>query len=96
MRCSAPVSDQQTALGPAGASVFPHAKHGLCQVHYFKNAAEPVADAVAEPFITKDQMFTLAQYFFMALALVTRTFCLSFSSSRHTIYRKMSFWVSLK
>jgi hypothetical protein len=27
------------------ASVFPHAQHGLCQVHYFKNAAEPVADA---------------------------------------------------
>ena len=45
MRCSAPVSDQQTALGPAVASVFPHAWHGLCQVHYFKNAAEPVADA---------------------------------------------------
>jgi hypothetical protein len=39
------VSDQQTALGPAVASVFPHAQHGLCQVHYFKNAAEPVADA---------------------------------------------------
>ena len=45
MRCSAPVSDQQTALGPAVASVFPHAWHGLCQVHYFKNVAEPVADA---------------------------------------------------
>jgi hypothetical protein len=27
------------------ARVFPHAWHGLCQVHYFKNAAEPVADA---------------------------------------------------
>ena len=45
MRCSATVSDKQTALVPAVASVFPHAKHGLCQVHYFKNAAEPVADA---------------------------------------------------
>ena len=45
MRCSAPVSDKQTALGPAVARVFPHAWHGLCQVHYFKNAAEPVAAA---------------------------------------------------
>ena len=45
MRCSAPVSDKQTALGPAVACVFPHAQHGLCQVHYFKNVAEPVADA---------------------------------------------------
>jgi hypothetical protein len=45
MRCSAPVSDKQAALVSAAALVFPHAQHGLCQVHCFKNAAEPVADA---------------------------------------------------
>jgi hypothetical protein len=45
LRVMALMSDKQTALGPAVARVFPHAWHGLCQVHYFKNAAEPVADA---------------------------------------------------
>jgi DUF971 family protein len=39
------VSDKQTALVPAVARVFPHSAHGFCHVHYFKNAAEPVADA---------------------------------------------------
>jgi hypothetical protein len=39
------VSDKQTALVPAVACVFPHSVHGFCHVHYFKNAAEPVADA---------------------------------------------------
>jgi hypothetical protein len=39
------VSDKQTALVPAVTRVFPHSVHGFCQVHYFKNAAEPVADA---------------------------------------------------
>jgi hypothetical protein len=32
-------------LVSAVAIVFPRAWHGFCQVHYFKNAAEPVADA---------------------------------------------------
>jgi hypothetical protein len=39
------VSDKQVALVPAVARVFPHAVHGFCQVHYFQNAAAPVADA---------------------------------------------------
>jgi hypothetical protein len=39
------VSDKQAALLPAVARVFPHSAHGFCHVHYFQNAAEPVADA---------------------------------------------------
>lgn len=39
------VSDKQVALVPAVARVFPHSVHGFCQVHYFQNAAAPVADA---------------------------------------------------
>jgi hypothetical protein len=34
----------QRGLEPAVPIVFPHAKHGFCQMHYFKNAAEPVAE----------------------------------------------------
>jgi hypothetical protein len=45
LRVTALVSDKQVALLPAVARVFPHSAHGLCHVHYFKNAAEPVADA---------------------------------------------------
>jgi hypothetical protein len=37
------ISDKQRGLVPAVAAVFPHAKHGFCQMHYLKNAAEPVA-----------------------------------------------------
>jgi hypothetical protein len=39
------MSDKQAALIAAAAIVFPHSRHGFCQVHYFNNAAEPVADA---------------------------------------------------
>lgn len=39
------VSDKQRGLVPAVAEVFPQAKHGYCQMHYFKNAAKPVAEA---------------------------------------------------
>jgi hypothetical protein len=39
------VSDKQVALAPAVTRVFPHSAHGFCHVHYFKNAAEPVAAA---------------------------------------------------
>jgi len=39
------VSDKQVALVPAVARVFPHTVHGFCQLHYFQNAAAPVADA---------------------------------------------------
>ena len=38
------MSDKQRGLEPAVPVVFPHAKHGFCQVHYLNNAAEPVAD----------------------------------------------------
>jgi hypothetical protein len=38
------MSDKQRGLEPAVPIVFPHAKHGFCQMHYLKNAAEPVAD----------------------------------------------------
>jgi hypothetical protein len=38
------ISDKQRGLEPALVNVFPHAKHGLCQSHYLKNAAAPVAE----------------------------------------------------
>jgi hypothetical protein len=38
------MSDKQRGLEPAVLVVFPHAQHGFCQMHYLKNAAEPVAD----------------------------------------------------
>lgn len=37
--------DKQRGLVPAVATVFPEAKHAFCQMHYLKNAAEPVAEA---------------------------------------------------
>lgn len=39
------LSDKQRGLVPAIARVFPNAKHGLCQVHYLKNASIPVAES---------------------------------------------------
>jgi len=42
---AAVISDKQRGLVPAVATVFPKAKHAFCQMHYLKNAAEPVADA---------------------------------------------------
>ena len=42
---AAVMSDKQRGLVPAVAEVFPGAKHGFCQMHYLKNAAEPVAEA---------------------------------------------------
>ena len=44
LRVVAVMSDKQRGLEPAVPVVFPHAKHGFCQTHYLKNAAEPVAD----------------------------------------------------
>ncbi len=41
----ATLSDKQAALLSALKLVFPQARHGLCQLHYLKNAAQPVADA---------------------------------------------------
>jgi hypothetical protein len=43
VRVSAVMSDKQRGLAPAVPRVFPQAKHGLCQMHYLKNAAEPLA-----------------------------------------------------
>ena len=41
---AAVLSDKQRGLEPALAVVLPHAKHAFCQMHYLKNAAEPVAE----------------------------------------------------
>ena len=38
------LSDKQRGLLPAIKAVFPDAKHALCQAHYLKNIAEPVAE----------------------------------------------------
>ena len=45
LRVAAVISDKQKGLVPAITVVFPHAKHGFCQMHYLKNASEPVAEA---------------------------------------------------
>lgn len=39
------LSDKQRGLVPAIATVFPEAKHALCQSHYLRNIAEPIATA---------------------------------------------------
>ena len=44
LRVVAVMSDKQRGFEPAVPIVFPHAKHGFCQMHYLKNAAEPVAE----------------------------------------------------
>ena len=44
LRIVAVLSDKQRGLEPAVPRVFPHAKHGLCQMHYLDNAAEAVAE----------------------------------------------------
>ncbi len=38
------ISDKQRGLLPAIATTFPQAAHGLCQLHYLKNLADPVAE----------------------------------------------------
>ena len=38
------LSDKQRGLLPAIKAVFPDAKHALCQSHYLKNIAEPIAE----------------------------------------------------
>ena len=45
LRVTAVISDKQRGMVPAISVVFPQAKHGFCQMHYLKNAAEPVAEA---------------------------------------------------
>ncbi len=44
LNIAAVMSDKQTGLYPAIPSVFPDAIQALCQSHYFKNMAEPVAE----------------------------------------------------
>jgi len=39
------LSDKQRGLLPAVATVFPHARHAFCHLHYLKNVATPVAAA---------------------------------------------------
>ena len=39
------LSDKQTGLVPAGATVLPHSRHQFCQAHYLRNLAEPLAAA---------------------------------------------------
>ncbi len=41
------LSDKQTELVPAVATVLPHSRHQLCQAHYLCNLAEPLAEADA-------------------------------------------------
>src|SRR5262245_10354275 len=41
------LSDKQTGLVPAVATVLPHSRHQFCQVHYLRNLAEPLAAADA-------------------------------------------------
>jgi Transposase, Mutator family len=41
------LSDKQTGLVPAVATVLPHSRHQLCQAHYLRNLAEPLAAADA-------------------------------------------------
>ena len=44
LRVTEVLSDKQRGLLPAIKQVFPDAKHALCQFHYLKNIAEPVAE----------------------------------------------------
>ena len=44
LRVVAVMSDKQRGLEPAIPIVFPQAQHGFCQMHYLKNAAEPVTE----------------------------------------------------
>jgi hypothetical protein len=41
------LSDKQTGLVPAVATVLPHSRHQFCQAHYLRNLAEPLAAADA-------------------------------------------------
>jgi len=41
------LSDKQTGLVPAVATILPHSRHQFCQAHYLRNLAEPLAAADA-------------------------------------------------
>lgn len=44
-KVSVVLSDKQRGLVPAITTVFPEAKHALCQSHYLNNIADPIATA---------------------------------------------------
>jgi len=41
------LSDKQTGLVPAVATVLPHSRYQFCQAHYLRNLAQPLAEADA-------------------------------------------------
>jgi len=41
------LSDKQTGLVPAVATIFPNSRHQFCQAHYLRNLAAPLAEADA-------------------------------------------------
>jgi hypothetical protein len=41
------LSDKQTGLVPAVATILPNSRHQFCQAHYLRNLAEPLAEADA-------------------------------------------------
>jgi hypothetical protein len=41
------LSDKQTGLVPAVATILPHSRYQFCQAHYLRNLAEPLAEADA-------------------------------------------------
>jgi len=41
------LSDKQTGLVPAVATVLPHSRHQFCQAHYLRHLADPLAEADA-------------------------------------------------
>jgi hypothetical protein len=41
------LSDKQTGLVPAVATVLPHSRYQFCQAHYLRNLADPLAEADA-------------------------------------------------
>ena len=47
MAHSGVLSDKQTGLVPAVATVVPNSRHQFCQAHYLRNLAEPLAEADA-------------------------------------------------
>jgi len=49
------LSDKQRGLLPAVATVFPHAHHAFCHLHYLKNVATPIAAADEQMKITLRQ-----------------------------------------
>jgi hypothetical protein len=64
LRVTAVMSDKQRGLLPAVAEVFPQARHALCQSHYLRNIAIPVAEAdeAMKMCLRQDVRATIGQY----------------------------------